>query len=122
MKLLLAPPDTAPWLNLRVEGGRIAEIRLLVGENTKVADDNVDVELVLRDGSVRLATFVSLENIKTLMTRWTETGEYGGGRYLFVPDMIVLRELTPEAVLAAAEALGDDPALDALPLRPNQDD
>lgn len=112
---LVPPPDTAPWLNLRVRNGPIIEVQLLVGAETDVLDDNVDAQFVLRDGTVRLATLVTLQNVTTLMQRWRNTGECGGGKYLYVPDMIVVPSLAAEDIVAAAEALGEESLFEVLP-------
>lgn len=114
---LVAPPSTAPWLCLRPSRGKIVEVRVLVGEGTDEVDDNADAEIVLEDGSVVLATLVTQANIATLLSRWRETGECGGGSYLRVPDMIVVETLAPEAIIDAATALASDPILESLPRR-----
>lgn len=114
---LIAPPSTAPWLSLRPSHGRIVEVRVLVGEGTDEVDDNADVELVLEDGTVRLATLVTRANIASLLSRWKETGECGGGKYLRIPDMIVVETLAPEAIIEAARAFASDPMLESLPTR-----
>lgn len=53
---------------------------------------NVDVEVIVGDGSRWSATFLTLDEVERLMTRWSETGEALGGRICYGDDLVLLRE------------------------------
>jgi hypothetical protein len=58
-----------------------------------VADDNVDIEVHLADGSRWAATVFTVDNLRSLMRKWRSTGEYSG-LYVWAPDMIVVERLS----------------------------
>ena len=68
-------------------------------------DDNVDVEIRLDDGRRFVATFFTLENLRTLLARYRDTGECDYGRYFWAADMIVVKELTTETIVKTIEDL-----------------
>lgn len=65
---------------------------MLGAEDSPELVENVDVEVELSDGSRWAATFISLAEIGRIMERWAMTGEYLGGSYLRVPDLIVIKQ------------------------------
>jgi hypothetical protein len=67
--------------------------------------ENVDVEVVLDDGSRWSATFLSVAEIGRLMKRWEATGEYLDGAYLRVPDLIVVRHGGVEGMVAVLNSI-----------------
>jgi hypothetical protein len=76
------------------------EVLVLQGANPIVADDdNVDVEIRLPNGNRYGATFFTLQNVATLMSRWAATGECSGGLYFVAQHAIVVRELTTDTIL-----------------------
>ena len=117
--MITAPPDTAPWLYLRVQNKAIERVRLFVGGGIDPEDDNVDVEIDLADGGVVTATFITPRNIVTLLSRWKVSGEYGGGVALQIKDLVVLPDLSLASIRAALEAFGL--AFGDLPTRPRSD-
>ena len=58
-----------------------------------VADDNVDIQVRLTDGSRWAATVFTVDNLRSLMRKWRSTGEYSG-LYVWAPDMIVVERLS----------------------------
>jgi hypothetical protein len=62
------------------------------------ASDNVDVEVILSNGDRYVATFFTIENIRRIMERYVETGECANGKYFWASDMIIVDELTEEAI------------------------
>ena len=58
-----------------------------------VADDNVDIEVQLADGSRWAATVFTVDNLRSLMKKWRSTGEHSG-LYVWAPDMIVVERLS----------------------------
>ena len=71
------------------------------------ASDNVDVEVALADGSRFGATFFTLKNIERLFQKNRDTGECGGGIYLWAANMILVQELTIEAIQKTVRDLLD---------------
>ncbi|MBZ0314930.1 MAG: hypothetical protein K8L91_00825 [Anaerolineae bacterium] len=61
-------------------------------------DDNVDVEVVFPNGERYIATFFTLKNLETIMNRHAKSGECNNGKYLWAADMVIVRELTTEAI------------------------
>jgi hypothetical protein len=57
-------------------------------------DDNVDVFVEFASGERFVATFFTLDNIKSLMAAHRETGECAHGLYLWSTHMIVVDRLT----------------------------
>lgn len=53
---------------------------------------NVDVEVVLRDGSRWAATLVTVAEVDRLMAKWYGTGQASGGSYFWCPDTLVVRD------------------------------
>ncbi len=76
----------------------IRSIRVVSPRPWDVADDNVDVEVCLSDGSVYGATFFTLGNLESRFEKNSRTNEYAGGLYLWAADMIVVRTLTQDAI------------------------
>ncbi len=62
-------------------------------------NDNVDIEVILKDGSRYSGTLFTLENLASLMNRYQGTGECHNGLYFGgCRDMIIVRELTIETI------------------------
>ncbi|GAA0967200.1 hypothetical protein [Actinocorallia libanotica] len=49
-----------------------------------------DATIYLPDGTRRYATFMTLEGIAKIMSRWQETGECLNGRYFYCTDLVVI--------------------------------
>jgi len=61
-------------------------------------DDNIDAIVTLDDGRRYGATFFTIANIQRLLERYRSTGECAKGLYFWGPDLIILRELTVDAM------------------------
>ena len=66
-------------------------------------DDNSDVIVTLEDGSRWAALFATYQNIKTLAEKNRQTGECLSGRYLDIPHLILVEELSRPLVEAVVE-------------------
>jgi hypothetical protein len=67
--------------------------------------DNVDVEIVDPSGATYAATFLTTDAIDVVLKRWERTGEYGGGRYFWCVDLVVIPRPGVDAIMAAAVEL-----------------
>jgi hypothetical protein len=61
-------------------------------------DDNVDVTVAFENGEWYTATLFTVRNLESLMDKYRETGECGGGLYVWSVHMIVVARLTRENV------------------------
>lgn len=96
--------DWEPLHAVRLNGAT-ATFMGLDGPSEDVA--NVDVEVVVdADGSRWSATFLTLDEVARLMARWSETGEFLGGRiFPFGQDMVILRSAGLPFMVEVLEAL-----------------
>lgn len=69
------------------------------------ADDSVDVFVEFETGEHYCATFFTLQNLRTLMRRYRDSGECRGGLYVWATDMIVVETLTRDVIEAAVDDL-----------------
>jgi hypothetical protein len=96
--------EAGPWIVVDTEAFRLVVLAGADGLNRE--DDNVDVEVHLAsDGSCWAATVFTLKNLDTLMLRYEQSGECGGGLYLWADRMVVVRHLTLEALVQVVENL-----------------
>lgn len=82
MPVLEPPDETAPWLHITIARPEIRLIRVLIGKSVDTFDDNVDVFIDLEDGTTRAATFMTPQNIVSLLESWKQSGEAGSGSCL----------------------------------------
>jgi len=85
-----------------------------------VADDNVDIEVRLPDGSRWSATVFTVDNLRSLMAKWRSTGERSG-RFVSAPDMIVVDHLSDAGLRDLVDDLVAEGTLQEV-LRPLTDD
>lgn len=90
-----------PWVVVDMS---IGELRILAGEPPDLRGF-VDVELRSFDGRHFLATFGTLADVGNAMTRWRQTGECLGGRYLFVSDLVIVDTADVATIVAAVDDL-----------------
>jgi hypothetical protein len=76
---------------LKVQLDDAVAVFMLGAEDDPELVENVDVEVIMSDGSRWAATFISLMEIGRIMERWEITGEHLAGAYLRVPDLIVVK-------------------------------
>lgn len=94
-----------PLHAVRLNDGATATFMGLDGPAEAVS--NVDVEVTVDcDGSRWSATLLTLEEVSRLMTRWSETGEFLGGRIFPVgQDLVILRSAGLPFMVEVLEAL-----------------
>ena len=56
-------------------------------------NDNVDVQVTFPNGANFSATFFTLQNIATLMQRYTKTGECAAGSYFWASNTIIVQKI-----------------------------
>jgi hypothetical protein len=78
----------SPFTTIQLSG---AELRFMLGaEDDAATVENVDAEVILRDGSRWSATFLSVAEIARILKRWQVSGECSSGAYFRCPDLIVV--------------------------------
>ena len=75
---------------------------MLGSEDDADTIENVDVEVILDDGSRWGATLLTLAEIGRLVSRWKATGECLGGSYFQCADLVVIER---GGIAAATELL-----------------
>lgn len=68
-------------------------------------DGNIDVEVVFLDGRRYGATFFTVDNILTVMSRFKKCGECAHGLYFFTSYPIFVREITIDVICRTIDAL-----------------
>jgi hypothetical protein len=69
------------------------------------SNDNVDVLVQFPDSTAYAATFFTLENIKSLIESYKESGECDSGLYFWCAEMIIVEELSLEVMERTVESL-----------------
>jgi len=81
-------------------------LKIFTGEQPiDIANDNLDIEVRLADGTRHGATFFTLANIASLMKKYRETGEGGSGMYFWCSDLVVVRDLAPATIKTCVEEM-----------------
>jgi hypothetical protein len=88
--------------------------RILGCQNWDTCDDNIDVEITLSDDRKYSATFFTISNIRALMNKNKNTGECGGGIYLWSSNMVILENLELESINRTIAGLIEDQEIDAI--------
>jgi hypothetical protein len=71
-------------------------------------DSNSDVTVTFENGDAWMASFVSYQNVLTLVKNAASSGEQLGGRYLAITDMILVDEITrPRIEAVVADLIGE---------------
>ena len=78
------------------EGFRVKVFHL--GNSLNAKDDNLDIQVYRDDNTEWVATIATFENLRRLMDGYRATGECAEGDYVFVADLILLREITLESI------------------------
>jgi hypothetical protein len=68
-------------------------------------DDNVDVEVVFETGEHYVATFFTIENLRSLLRKNRSTGECRNGLYTWSVNMIVVERLSKETITEIVDDL-----------------
>ncbi|WP_282686598.1 MULTISPECIES: hypothetical protein [unclassified Streptomyces] len=69
-----------------------AALFLLGADDIPETVEDADAQLLLPDGTRWSASFMTLGAIETVMNRWEETGEYGGGAFFACSDLVIIPE------------------------------
>ncbi|MEH6459988.1 hypothetical protein [Chitinimonas sp. JJ19] len=67
-------------------------------EIVAVVDDNIDALVSLEDGRIFAATFFTVDNLRTLMKRYRNSGECAEGTYIWAVDMIVVETISVDVI------------------------
>lgn len=98
--------DENPWLERKT--GHFTLLMLVGADGVDPIDDNVDVEVVLAGEAERWGvTVYTLVNLGSLMRKWEQSGECGGGRYFWADRALIVRRLDADSVVEVIEALLD---------------
>ena len=81
------------------------DVTVLSNELWDVRDDNIDIEVDLRDGRRFAATFFTVKNLTSLLEKFRESGECANGTFVWAVEMIVLRDLTDVSIHATIRDL-----------------
>lgn len=78
-------------------------LHVVGGQSWDPDDDNIDVEVVLRDGRRYGATMFTLANLARLFEKNRATGECAGGVYLWASGMVILSDLSTSTITIAVK-------------------
>ncbi|MFJ2030651.1 hypothetical protein [Streptosporangium sp. NPDC087985] len=74
------------------------------GHEPETAEE-ADATITFPDGSRRYATFMTLDVVRQIMDKNARTGESLGGRYFWCSDLIIVRDVGLESMVAAIRDL-----------------
>lgn len=99
-------------MNIESVGGQLIklvfedfDVTVLSNEQWDKYDDNIDVEVDLRNGRRFAATFFTVRNLSSLIEKYRVTGECAHGTFVWAVEMIILRDLTEESIHATVQDL-----------------
>jgi hypothetical protein len=67
--------------------------------------ENVDARIYRSDGVAHYATFMTTDEIARVLMRWNRSGEWGGGRYFWCSDLIIVPSPGVQTMVAAVDEL-----------------
>jgi len=79
--------------------------------------ENVDVEVETPDGHRYSATFATLSNIERILEKSEGTDEFGGGRYFWCRDLVIVRDVSFQSILDAVRLMVRGAVLDEVLVR-----
>lgn len=85
-----------------------AAVFIISEEERDGAEDNIDAQLRLPDGTCWSASFMTLDAISVVMRRWRETGECLNGAYFKVHDLVIIPEPGFDAMVRAFRGILDE--------------
>jgi len=76
-----------------------------IGDINKVNkyNDNIDVYVYFSNEEIYTATFFTVENISSLMSKFKKSGECNFGKYFWAIDMCIVDEISEKAILDSIE-------------------
>jgi hypothetical protein len=102
---------------------RDAEVTFILGgEDDEATVEFADAEIALSDGSRWSVTFATLDEIRNIMERWAQSGEYKSGAYFRIPDLVISSKPGLANMLVAVEDLIDQGLDGELPRLEEEDD
>lgn len=101
--------DNKPFYE--VETDRFRAVFILGAEDDADFVENIDVEVLLSNGTRWSATFMTVREIERIMDRWRSSGENSRGTYFHVSDLVVVRNAGIPAMVQVLESAlaNDDP-------------
>jgi len=90
---------------IKIDGNNYQIVVLTSASAINPDNDNVDIEVIFDSGKRYVATFFTLDNIRSLMDKYKETQECKGGLYFWASDMVVVRKLSREIIHETVEDL-----------------
>ncbi len=79
-----------------------------LGNELDPDDTNVDIRVDLKDGASYTATMVTLANVDTIMRAYETSDECAHGTYFWAADLILVRALTLDTIVACVQGLIDE--------------
>ena len=86
----------------------IKKIEILKGDAFfDISNNNVDVVIEMVDGKTYISTFYTIDNIKTLMSNWKNSGEHDAGSHFWAKDSVLVDSLADENIIRVINYLVD---------------
>lgn len=82
----------------RLPTGNYTVTLIGVEDEPDLDDANIDVSVAFDDGRRYVATFFTVQNVRSLLARYEQTGECAYGLYVWSTYMIVIKRLTKQDV------------------------
>ena len=89
----------------------------LYGYVNNPLDDNLDFEIISETGHKYYGTFFTLNNINSLMRRYTYTGENFNGKYFWAVGSLIIKDFSIETILGVTNHLIESNELSPFELR-----
>ena len=70
----------------------------LIDQIDNPEDDNVDVAVQFENGQRYIASFFTLKNVQTILSRHKSSGESAYGKYFWASDAIIVERLDLETI------------------------
>jgi len=81
------------------------DVVVLSSEQWDRYDDNIDIEVRIKEGCRYAATLFTIQNLASLLEKHRKSGECANGTFVWAVEMIVLRDLNVESIFAMVEDL-----------------
>ena len=76
-------------------------------------NDNIDIQVRMRNGRVYVATMFTVSNLTELLARYEQSGECASGTYVWAVEMIVMKDLTEQSILKTIDDMVETREIDA---------
>lgn len=92
-----------------------AKIEFVPGQGDDPASvENIDARIYRGDGVCHYATFMTTDEIARVLTRWNASGQFGGGRYFWCSDLVIVPSPGVPTMVAAVDELIRSGDIDAV--------